>query len=102
MIVYNSSFKSIYLDFCGFAKPDYYLKEKYIPWRGSSWWALQYNMELDDFKDFPKGNYLAVSANFLVSGGWTETPSKKRDYAWLDEYELVDKAGSSIFIYYID
>ena len=92
---------TIYLDFFGRADPSYYLGESYVPWRGSSWWKL-YEIERDVPEDFPHGNYLAVSAHFLASGGWTsEGYSRERDYAWLDAYEPIGRAGQSIVIYYI-
>ncbi|MCH7604918.1 glycosyltransferase family 39 protein [Patescibacteria group bacterium] len=96
----SEGIETIYLDFFGRAEPGYYLGDKYIPWKGSSWWGL-YGIETDDPADFPKGNYLAVSATFLASGGWTEIPSRKKDYAWLDAHDLVARPGPSIFIYYI-
>ena len=89
------------MDFFGRAEPEYYLKDKYIPWRGSSWWEL-YQIETDSPEDFPRGNYLAVSATFLPAGKWTNNPSMERDYAWLDDYEPIVRVGSSIFVYYIE
>jgi len=77
----------------------YYLGEAYIPWKGSSSWGEN----IDKPGEFPRGNYLAVSATLLQGGRWNEqTQTFERDYAWLDAYEPVDRAGSSIFIYYID
>jgi len=93
--------QSIYVDVYGRAEISYYLQDKSILWRGSSWWEL-YGVEIDDFENFPKGNYLAISTTFLSAGEWTNSPSKKRDYAWLDKHKLVGRAGTSIFIYYIE
>ena len=92
--------ETIYLDFFGRAEPNYYLGSKYMPWRGSSWWEL-YGIEKQNPRDFPRGNYLAVSASFLPAGGWAQR-GEGRDYAWLDGRDPVAKAGSSIFIYYIE
>lgn len=92
----------LYLDFFGRAEPRYYLGERYVPWRGSSWWEL-HGIEVAFKEEFPRGNYLAVSATFLASGGWmSEGYSEDRDYAWLDDYTPVGRAGKSIFIYYIE
>jgi len=56
--------------------------------------------------EFPKGNYLAVSATFLQGGRGDPVPGFNQDwghYRWLNQYEPpVDKIGYSIFIYYID
>lgn len=97
----SQGIQSIYVDFFGRAEPEYYFKDKYIPWRGSSWWEL-YQIGTDSPEDFPRGNYLAVSATFLPAGKWTNNPSMERDYAWLDDYEPIVRVGSSIFVYYIE
>ncbi len=84
----------IYLDYFGGGKPEYYLKEKYAPWWGNR-----------DSRDFPKNNYLAVSATPLQIGRGTaalEFDQPTGHYKWLDEYKLITKIGYSIFIYYID
>jgi len=84
----------IYVDYFGGGDANYYLKEKYAPWRGNR-----------NPAEFPKGNYLAVSATFLQGGrglaspGFAETTGY---YRWLDRYTPVEKIGYSIFIYYID
>jgi len=84
----------IYVDYFGGGDVEYYLKEKYAPWWGSR-----------DSSEFPKNNYLAVSATFLQGGkgepipGFTETTGY---YRWLNKYEPIEKIGHSIFIYYID
>jgi len=83
----------IYVDYFGGGNAKYYLKEKFYPWSGTT---LPEN--------FPKGNYLAVSATFLQGGKGFAV--KKYDgptgyYRWLDAYEPVDRAGTSIFIYFI-
>ena len=85
------------VDYIGEIGPKYYLGERYVSWKGSSWWKHWLDMQYDP-DDFPRGNYLAVSANFL-QGGYG---AFEKDYAWLDEHELVGRAGRSIFIYYID
>jgi hypothetical protein len=79
----------------------YYLGDRHIAWKGSSWWERVYGVR--DFpEDFPKGNYLAVSASLLQGGGWVGDPPWIRDYAWLDEHEPIARVGRSIFVYYID
>jgi hypothetical protein len=84
----------IYLDYFGGGDAEYYLKEKYLPWWGDR-----------DESEFPKGNYLAVSATFLQGGRGEPVPGFEQSsgyYRWLDKYEPVAKIGYSIFIYYID
>ncbi|MBU0546582.1 MAG: glycosyltransferase family 39 protein [Patescibacteria group bacterium] len=84
----------IYVDYFGGGDARYYLGEKFSPW-----WVDRKEEE------FPKGNYLAISASFLqISRG---VPAEGFDgkigsYHWLDKYQPVDRIGYSIFIYYID
>jgi len=84
----------IYVDYFGGGDAKYYLKEKYAPWWGTR-----------DSKEFPKGNYLAISATFLQGGRGIPTPGFNQPcgyYHWLDKYTPVAKIGYSIFIYYIN
>lgn len=95
--------EKIYLDYSGGANMKYYLGEKLIPWWGACWW-LQWNVH-QDIQDFPKGNYLAVSATHLQGGR-----GKPKDgsnvywgcFNWLNDYRPVAQIGNSILIYYID
>jgi len=84
----------IYVDYFGGGEAQYYLKEKFAPWWGQR-----------DPKEFPKGNYLAVSATFLQGGRGEPVPGFEQPfgyYRWLDEYIPVTEIGYSIFVYYID
>ena len=84
----------IYVDYFGGGNAEYYLKEKYLPWRGER-----------DPNEFPKGNYLAVSATFLQGGRGEPVPGFTQPagyYLWLDKYQPLAKIGYSIFVYYID
>jgi len=86
--------EKIYVDYFGGGDPQYYLKEKYVPWWG------QRNPE-----EFPKGNYLAVSATLLQGGRGELAPGFNQPtgyYRWLNKYTPVTKIGYSIFVYYID
>lgn len=83
----------IYVDYFGGADAKYYLKEKYIRWWGTR-----------DKSEFPRGNYLAVSATFLQGGRGEPVPGFDQlsgFYHWLDKYKPVKKIGYSIFVYYI-
>jgi len=90
----KNEIEKIYIDYFGGANEEYYLKEKYVPWRG-----------LRDPDELPKGSYLAVSATQL-QGGRAEPvfgfDQPSGYYRWLDKYQPVARAGNSIFIYYID
>jgi len=83
----------IYVDYFGGSDAKYYLQEKYRPWQGTN-----------KPTDFPKGNYLAVSATFLQGGRGNPVPGFDQPtgyYRWLDKYKPIARAGTSIFIYYI-
>ncbi len=84
----------IYVNYFGGSDVEYHLKDKYKPWNGTS-----------DPEEFPKGNYLAVSATLLQGGRGEPAPSFKSPtgyYDWLDREALVKRIGYSIFVYYID
>ena len=84
----------IYVDYFGGGDTKYYLKEKCAPWRGTQ-----------DPKEFPKGNYLAISATFLQGGRGEPSPGLNQPagyYRWLNNYTPVAKIGYSIFVYFID
>jgi len=93
--VNENKVSKIYVDYFGGADVKYYLKDKYQPWDG----------RLKTQKDFPKGNYLAVSATLLQGG--RGKPTKEYGgpsgyYNWLNKFKPVARAGNSIFIYYIN
>ncbi|MDP2864155.1 MAG: glycosyltransferase family 39 protein [bacterium] len=83
----------IYVDYFGGGDTKYYLKEKYAPWQGTQ-----------DPNEFPKENYLAVSATFLQGGRGLPAPGFNQPwgyYLWLNKYQPIAKIGYSIFVYYI-
>lgn len=84
----------IYVDYFGGTDLEYHLGEKYHSWSGTT-----------DPKEFPKGNYLAVSATLLQGGKGKPSPTFESPtgyYRWLDNETLVKRIGYSIFVYYID
>jgi len=92
--VENQKIDKIYVDYFGGGEAQYYLKTKYAPWRGTR-----------DESEFPKGNYLAVSATFLQGGRGIPSPGLNQPagyYSWLFKYTPLTKIGHSIFVYYID
>lgn len=92
--VEKNNIEKIYVDYFGGGDAPYYLREKYIPWQGTN-----------PHNEFPKGNYLAISATLLQGGRGTPVKGFNQPtgyYNWLNDYRPVTRAGNSIFIYYID
>ncbi len=86
--------EKIYVDYFGGGDIPYYLGEKYLHWQGTK-----------SPNEFPKGNYLAVSATLLKGGQGIPVKDFNQPttyYNWLNSYAPVARAGNSIFIYYID
>jgi hypothetical protein len=86
--------EKIYIDYFGGTDVKYYFGERFKPWQGQK-----------DPKEFPKGNYLAISATFLQGGRGKPQPGFDQPtdyYNWLWQYEPVAKIGYSIFVYYIE
>ncbi|RLC35406.1 MAG: hypothetical protein DRH33_08570 [Candidatus Nealsonbacteria bacterium] len=91
--VEENKIEKIYVDYFGGGDVGYYLGDKYLPWQGTkpAW-------------EFPKGNYLAVSATPLQGGRGKRAANFDQPtgyYNWLNSYQPVARAGNSIFIYYI-
>ncbi len=92
--VEENKIDKVYLDYFGGGNPQYYLGKNFAPWWGTR-----------DSEEFPKGNYLAVSATLLQGGKGETIPELSQSsgyYRWLDNYNPVTTIGYSIFIYYID
>ena len=90
----KNNIEKIYVDYFGGGDVGYYLKEKFVPWQG-----------IKSAAEFPKGNYLAVSATFLQGGRGKPVHGFDRPtdyYRWLDNYKPIARIGTSIFVYYID
>jgi 4-amino-4-deoxy-L-arabinose transferase-like glycosyltransferase len=93
----------IYVDYFGGGDVKYYLEEKGFSWYGACWWQ-QWSI-YQGIEDFPRGNYLAVSATFLQNG--RGKPKNGQNlywgcYNWLNNYQPVAQIGNSIFVYYIN
>lgn len=92
--VEEKNIDKIYLDYFGGGSPEYYLGEKYKYWDRSK-----------PESEFPRGNYLAVSATQLQGQRALPVLGYKEPsfyYLWLNNYEPpIAKIGYSIFIYYI-
>jgi preprotein translocase subunit SecG len=92
--VKENRIEKIYIDYFGGGDPQYYLGKNFAPWWGTR-----------NPKEFPRGNYLAVSATFLQGGRGKSIPTLPQPsgyYLWLDKYRPVTKIGYSIFVYYIN
>lgn len=92
--VNDNKIDKIYFDYFGGAKPEYYLKEKFIRWEGTK-----------KPEELPGGSYLAVSVSYLQSGVGKRVSNfwgPDSYYLWLNSYTPVAKIGHSIFIYKID
>jgi len=105
--VEKQGINKIYIDYfsddwrTGKSITQYYLGEKAIPWYGSSIWAYSWYSQPGEF---PRGNYLAVSATLLQ----TDRGIPRDDYQgywgyynWLNNYRPIAQIGTSIFVYYI-
>ena len=80
----------IKVDYFGGGDVEYYLGERW---------------EKFDPKSGPQKGWLAVSATLLQGGRGNPVPGFNQPtgyYRWLDQYQPTAKAGTSIFIYYIE
>ncbi|QQS61665.1 MAG: glycosyltransferase family 39 protein [Candidatus Moraniibacteriota bacterium] len=77
----------LYVDYFGGSDPNYWLKEKAIPWHANN---------------APKPGWYAISTMFLIESMYKINPSGTFDYKWLKDITPVGRAGDSIFIYYIE
>ncbi len=90
----ENNVEKIYIEYFGGSDTKYYLKEKFRPWQGTK-----------PASEFPKGNYLAVSATLLQGGRGDATSGfdqSTNHYRWLNNYGPATRIGTSIFVYYID
>ncbi|MFA6974170.1 MAG: glycosyltransferase family 39 protein [Parcubacteria group bacterium] len=76
----------IRLDYFGLADPQYYLEDKYLTW----WSAKQ-----------PEAGWYAISTEFLQQSLFDKTVPDAESYRWLKNKKPVDRAGTSILIYYV-
>ncbi len=68
-------------------------------------YRLENRAEVIDRQSGPQKGWLAVSATWLKTGQAKKAPGYEQStdhYNWLKEYSPIDRAGYSIFIYYID
>jgi len=84
--VVKNNIKKIRVDYFGGAEPGYYLGDKYVGWYD---------------KLPPEPGWYAISALFYQESLYRDNPEGKQTYEWLSVYPLVNRAGDSIFIFYI-
>ncbi|MCD6149328.1 glycosyltransferase family 39 protein [bacterium] len=83
----NQPIKKIRVDYFGGSNPEYYLKDKFIPWHS-------YNN--------PEPGWYAISIGFLQESIHKEKQPGEKSYEWLRGYQPITKAGDSIFVYYVE
>ena len=90
----NNNIGNFYIDYFGGSNLDYYFGDRYTRWESRA-----------PASEFPKGNYFAVSIGSVQQGMALAYPGFDQStdyYIWLNNYEPIARAGTSIFIYYID
>lgn len=84
----KNGIEKIAIDYFGGGNPQYYFGEKYVPWQSSKG---------------PTHGWFAISATFRQGTFGKTAPGFYRapedSYLWLQQYEPVARAGTSIFVY---
>jgi hypothetical protein len=75
----------IRVDYFGGSNPQYYLKDKLIPWHA--------NLN-------PQPGWYAISAGFLQENLYKQKPPDEKDYRWTLNYQPL-RIGDSIFVFHI-
>src|SRR6056297_232530 len=91
----KENINKIYIDYFGGSNISYHFSDN----KFKGWWGTRDPKELSD------NSYLAVSATFLKQGQGNPSPAYDGEtgyYNWLNNHELVNKIGNSIFVYKID
>ncbi len=92
--VEKNKIEKIALDYFGGGSPEYYLKDKFVPWQSG---AGKPNPESGDPKWFALSATIRQSAEALPAVGFIKKPEDS--YLWLENIEPYARAGHSIFIY---
>ncbi len=82
----NMPIEKIRIDYFGGSNPQYYLKDKFVPWHADL---------------APEPGWYAISAGFLQESIYKQKNPADRSYLWLLKYLPVARVGDSIFVYYI-
>lgn len=76
----------IRIDYFGGSNPEYYFGNMFIPWHG---------------ENAPQAGWYAISSGFYQESRYKTKRPDEWSYQWLDDYPMVDRAGDSIFIFYV-
>lgn len=80
--------QKIRVDYFGGSSPEYYLKDTYVSWHSHN---------------TPEPGWYAVSAGFYQESiHKKDQPAGNTNYSWLPENSRIDRAGDSIFIFYVE
>jgi hypothetical protein len=74
------------IDYFGGSSPEYWFGDIFIPW--------------NEHKD-PEPGWYALSIGFLQESIYKEKFPREKSYEWLTSIQPIDRAGDSIFIFYI-
>lgn len=88
--VFRNDLKRVHVLYFGGGDPDYYLKERHVPWRY-------------DASQFREGDYVAVSVHLLRMGQAKKSSARltnaTEDESWLELVEHVTTIGTSIELF---
>ncbi len=94
-IIEEREIDQIHIDYFGGEDPEYWLGDKYVP----------LNPKRDGFNPNNIKGWVAVSTNELMGGLGEPVPEFDQQtgyYEWIQEHKLVDRAGKSIFVFYVE
>ena len=74
------------IDYFGGSHPLYWFGEAYLPWNDSK---------------IPEPGWYAISATYLQESIYKEKTLNEKSYLWTKDAQLVDRAGDSLFIFYL-
>lgn len=86
-IISQEPIEKIRVDYFGGSSPEYYLKDKFIPWHSYS---------------DPEPGWYAISVGFLQESLHKEKEPGEKSYEWLRGYQPTIRIGDSIFVYYVE
>jgi len=83
----NKPIDKIRVDYFGGSSPEYYLKDKFIPWHS--------------YND-PEPGWYAISVGFLQESIHRKDQPGEKSYQWLRDYQPTVRIGDSIFVYFVE
>lgn len=82
----NTPIDNIRIDYFGGANPRYYFGDRFIPWYDTH---------------APEAGWYAISASYYQESIHKAKKNGEGSYEWLSRFELVGRAGDSMFIFHI-